>query len=100
MFNFVKNLKAVKMANVRNLKKDINYVLGDIIEAVYVWEYANKGKDFTESEAIIDEAIAIFDELIVKVNSKSENPKAHFKAINVELESKGLALIEKINNLG
>ena len=27
------------MANVRDLKKDINYVLGDIIEAVYVWEY-------------------------------------------------------------
>jgi hypothetical protein len=26
------------MANKRDLKKDINYVLGDIIEAVYVWE--------------------------------------------------------------
>jgi ABC-type transporter Mla subunit MlaD len=100
MFNFVKNLKAVKMANVRNLKKDINYVLGDIIEAVYVWEYANKEKGTKESEAIIDEAIAIFDDLIAKVNAKTDNAKAHFKAINAELESKGLALIEKINNLG
>jgi hypothetical protein len=26
------------MANVKNLKKDINYVLGDIIEAVYLFE--------------------------------------------------------------
>jgi len=25
------------MANIRNLKKDINYVFGDIIEAVYSW---------------------------------------------------------------
>ena len=33
------------MANVRNLKKDINYVLGDIIEAVYIWESANPDKD-------------------------------------------------------
>ena len=33
------------MANVRDLKKDINYVLGDIIEAVYVWEYSNTDKD-------------------------------------------------------
>jgi hypothetical protein len=89
------------MGNVRDLKKDINYVLGDIIEAVYVWEYSNTDKDTKKSEAIIDEAIATFDELIVKVNDKKvENKKAHFKAINAELETKGRALIEKINKLG
>lgn len=88
------------MANVRDLKKDINYVLGDIIEAVYVWEYSNTDKDTKKSEAIIDEAIEVFDELIAKVNDKSvENKKAHFKAINQELEEKGRALIEKINKL-
>ncbi|MFL0352293.1 hypothetical protein [Xanthomarina sp. GH4-25] len=89
------------MANKRDLKKDINYVLGDIIEAVYVWEYSNTDKDNKKSEAIIDEAIATFDELIVKVNAKNvEDKKAHFKAINNELETKGKALIEKINKLG
>lgn len=88
------------MANVRNLKKDINYVLGDIIEAVYVWEFTNTDKDTKASEAIIDEAIATFDELIAKVNSKNvENKKAHFKAVTAELEDKGRALIEKINKL-
>ena len=89
------------MANVRDLKKDINFVLGDIIEAVYVWEYSNTDKDSKKSEAIIDEAIATFDELIAKVNDrKVENKKAHFKAINNELETKGRALIEKVNKLG
>jgi len=89
------------MANVRDLKKDINYVLGDIIEAVYVWEYANTDKDTKKSEAIIDEAIETFDALIVKVNAKNiENSKSYFKAINQELEAKGKALIEKINKLG
>lgn len=88
------------MANVRNLKKDINYVLGDIIEAVCNWELANTDKDTKDSEAIIDEAIATFDELIVKVNSKNvEGKKSHFKAITAELEEKGRALIEKINKL-
>ena len=88
------------MANVRNLKKYIKYVLGDIIEAVYVWEYTNTDKDTKKSEAIIDEAIDTFDELIAKVNDKSvENKKAHFKSINQELETKGRALIEKINKL-
>ncbi|OUR92168.1 hypothetical protein A9Q87_06695 [Flavobacteriales bacterium 34_180_T64] len=89
------------MANVRDLKKDINYVLGDIIEAVYVWEYSNTDKDTKKSEAIIDEAIDTFDTLIAKVNNRSvDNKKSHFKAINAELEEKGRALIEKINKLG
>ncbi|WP_298346847.1 hypothetical protein [uncultured Algibacter sp.] len=89
------------MSSVRDLKKDINYVLGDIIEAVYVWEYENTDKDTKKSEAIIDEAIETFDELIAKVNTRDvENVKAHFKAINKELEDRGKALIEKINKLG
>ncbi|WP_111306713.1 hypothetical protein [Confluentibacter sediminis] len=89
------------MANVRDLKKDINYVLGDIIEAVYLWEYTNKDKDAKKGEAIIDEAIETFDLLIAKVNDrKVVNKKSHFKAISNELETKGKALIEKINALG
>ena len=88
------------MANVRNLKKDINYVVGDIIEAVYIWEYANADKDTKKSEAIIDEAISAFDELIEKVNAKNvDNQKAHFKGIAKDLEAKGKALIEKVNAL-
>jgi hypothetical protein len=31
------------MANIKNLKKDINYVLGDIIEAVYLFEISTTG---------------------------------------------------------
>jgi hypothetical protein len=89
------------MANIRDLKKDINYVLGDIIEAVYVWELSNPDKDAKKSEAVIDEAIATFDDLITKVNDKSvDNRRAHLKSVNKELEDKGRKLIEKINKLG
>ncbi|SEQ80457.1 hypothetical protein SAMN05421824_2354 [Hyunsoonleella jejuensis] len=89
------------MASIRELKKDINYVLGDIIEAVYVWEYENTDKDTKKSEAIIDEAIETFDELIAKVNDRSvENRQKHLNAVNKELEDRGRALIEKINKLG
>ena len=88
------------MANKRDLKKDINYVLGDIIEAVYVWEYSNSSKDTKKSEAVIDDAIKVFDDLIAQVNAKDvENKKAHFKAINSQLESKGRELIQRINKL-
>ena len=89
-----------KMANVKNLKKDINYVLGDIIEAVYLYEIATTGKPTDETNALIDEAIASFDTLITKVNAKNvENKKSHFKQINVELEQVANQLIAKINGL-
>lgn len=88
------------MANKRDLKKDINYVLGDIIEAVYIWELSNPGKDTKKSEKIIDEAIETFDDLIEKVNDRSvENKKKHFKSIHTELEERGRKLIDKINAL-
>ncbi len=88
------------MANVRNLKKDINYVLGDIIEAVHIWELTNPDKDNTKAEKIIDEAILTFDDLIAKVNQRNvEDKKKHFKSVNVELEKRGKDLIDQINAL-
>ena len=88
------------MANVKNLKKDINYVLGDIIEAVYLYELTTTGKPTEETNALIDEAIAAFDALIAKVNQKNvESKKAHFKQIHLELEQTANQLIAKINEL-
>lgn len=88
------------MANVKNLKKDINYVLGDIIEAIYLWEMTTTGKPTPESDALVDEVIASFDALITKVNAKNvENKKAHFKQINNELEQIANQLVVKINAL-
>ena len=88
------------MANVKNLKKDINFVLGDIIEAVYLVEMSTTGQATLETNAVIEEAICAFDNLISKVNAKGvENKKAHFKQINTELEEVAGQLIAKINEL-
>ncbi len=88
------------MANIKNLKKDINYVIGEIIEAIYIHELSTTGKPTPESEALIDEAIAVFDSLIVKINDKKvENKKAHFKQVNIEFEQAANQLVEKINSL-
>lgn len=88
------------MANVRNLKKDINYVLGDIIEAIYLFEMSTTGKPSAETDALIEEAIASFDNLIAKVNAKNvENKKAHFTQINKDLEETANQLVAKINAL-
>jgi len=88
------------MASKRLLKRDVNNVFGDIIEAAYIHQEANPEEDKAKTEAIVDEAIADFDELIVKINQKDvENKSQHFKAIEEELEAKAEKLIEKVNAL-
>lgn len=88
------------MASVRNLKKDINYVLGDIIDAAYLWEMSTTAKPTEASQAIIVEAIAAYDQLISKVNQKpADTAKNHFRQVRKDLENTAVQLIEKINQL-
>jgi len=88
------------MATIRDIKKDINHVLGEIIEMTLDWEKANPEADKKASAAIVDEAIAAYDAFSVKINQKEvENKKAHFRAIQNALAEKGNALIEKLNAL-
>ena len=84
------------MASIRNLKKDINYVLGDIIDAVYF-----TGKMQTEEgKALVTEILNDFDTLIDKVADKTvENRGAHLKQLRRDFEQKAGALIEKLNAL-
>ena len=80
------------MASIKNLKKDINYVLGDVIE--YALDVSILKNTPVKGDAIIDEAIETFDNLVSKVNDKKvEDKKAHFRAINQELEVKAKGLV-------
>ena len=88
------------MASVKNLKKDINYILGDIIEECYMWELTNPKADTKKSQAVIEEAISNFDSLLEKVNAKKvENKSAHYKSVQSDLETVALSLLGKVNKL-
>ena len=88
------------MASIRDLKKDINNVLGDIIEAVYILEETKDKRESKEGSAIIDSAIVTFDELIVKVNDRGvKDRSAHLKKVRSELEEKAKKLIDQLNKL-
>jgi HD superfamily phosphohydrolase YqeK len=86
------------MASIKNLKKDINYTLGDIIG--FVSDKVDTKGDNKEVEAIIDETITTFDALIAKINKKGvENKKAHYNSISADLEARATELVAKINKL-
>ena len=76
------------MASIKNLKKDINYTLGDIIGFV------------SDKVDVKDETINTFDALIAKINAKGvENKKAHYRQVSADLETKANELVAKINKL-
>lgn len=89
------------MASIKALKKDINYVLGELIEAVYEWESETKNLNSEAGNQIIDNCIEVYDELIDLVNDKSGPiKKDHFKKVKEYLEKKANEIAEQINCLG
>jgi hypothetical protein len=89
------------MASIRDLKKDINNVLGDIIEAVYIVESSQQMEGSKEGTAIIDKAIDTFDTLIAEVNQRDvADKKAHFREVRASLEKEATDLVGRLNKLG
>lgn len=88
------------MGSIKNFKKEINIVLSDIIEECYVCQLNSDDKISAKAEKIIDEAIGVFDDLVVKINQKGvENKKKHFQSIHSELDKKGSSLLLKLEKL-
>ena len=88
------------MSSVKNLKKEINYVLADIVNIVYVWEMTTVGKPTEASDKLVDEIYETFDSLMTQANQKNvENKKAHFKQIRKDYEAAANQFVAKINGL-
>ena len=88
------------MASIKNLKKDVNKILAEVIEECYSLQLDADEKTNSKIEGIIDEAIETFDQLIQKIHDKTvENKSNHFNNITKELETKGNELLDKLNKL-
>jgi len=92
------------MANRRDLKRNINGLLGDVIEECYETLLTNKGKNEIEIETIIDECVDLADDLIGRVNNlkgiaNGKPMKLHFHTIATELEDKAVTYINQLNAL-
>lgn len=88
------------MASRKQLKKDINNIIGALIEEIYLWELAHPKADIKKSEALIDESIQLFDELIAKIRANGNTPaKVHFKQIQTELVEKANGISTRLSKL-
>lgn len=92
------------MANRRELKRNINGLLGDVIEECYNALLDNDGMNEEQVEALVDECVDLADELIAKANSaKKLKSRAEVKKLFTEIKEKlgdnVIAYIEKLNAL-
>jgi hypothetical protein len=84
--------------NLRDIKKDIEYVLSAFVEDCSVVACVNpKVTDGSVSE-LMEEAIELFNELRDKVNVKPEGPKkAYYNDLRKEVLTRTDALYEKLS---
>jgi hypothetical protein len=92
------------MTNRRELKRNINGLLGDVIDECYISLLNNKGKNEKEVELIVDEVADLANDLINRTNASKyiknrSEKKKYFAAIKEELGEKVIAYVDKINAL-
>lgn len=74
------------MASLRVIKKDIDYLVSEVVSDCWTFLYINPGKKAEDAVAIINDAVEFRNGLYNRVNKPNdENLKAHFKAINKDL---------------
>jgi len=84
------------MSSKRNLKKDLNYMVIDIVEECFTVQIFDETK--TEAtDAIIEEAAIFQDTVLSKINAAKN--KSDFKSIREEIENSAVSFVEKLNGL-
>ena len=86
--------------NLRDIKKDIEYVLGAFIEDCSVFATVHEKVSDDELAALFEEAADLYNELKDKANAKVEgSKKAYFTALRKEVLDKTDALYEKLSEI-
>lgn len=85
--------------NLRVVKKDIEYFVGEFIDDCTLFAALNPSKNAEELAKIVDEAVDLYNDLKDKVNHPAEGvkPSVHFAAVRKEMFEKLDELCEKLS---
>jgi len=84
--------------NLRDIKKDIEYVLSAFVEDCSVVAAVNPKANDEKVGALMEEAIELYNELRDKVNAKFEgSKKAYYNELRKEILTKTDALYQKLS---
>jgi hypothetical protein len=84
------------MANKRTLKRQVKYMIYDVIDECYFISGTQDGKD-ADAEATIQKAIDFHEEILPQIG-RAKN-KADFKGVMSIIEAKQTEFVELLNGL-
>jgi hypothetical protein len=88
------------MASLRVIKKDIDYLVSEVVSDCWTFLYINPDKKAEDVVDIINDAVKLRNELFERVNNPvKENVKSHYKAINQDLLNGVDSLFQRISAL-
>ena len=87
--------------NLRDIKKDIEFLIGDFVEDCLMFAMLHPEKDVNAVESLINEASDLADNLIDKVNhpAKDVKARAYYNRVGADLISGLDNLCEKLSAL-
>jgi len=89
------------MSSIKEFKKEINYIFGEVIDEASYKQLINPETDDNKVQAVIDEAVAAYDDFYAKISkgSKAENKKAYYKQVRQDYEASVKELLAKVEAL-
>ncbi len=92
------------MSSIRELKKEINYLIDEIIGNCFLQYYFVEESQRIKIEKLIEEIVAFRNDLINRVNNPSANfenksKRSYYRNIRKELFEKANTAFEKIDRL-
>ncbi|MBQ7773517.1 MAG: hypothetical protein IJ383_05585 [Bacteroidales bacterium] len=74
------------MANLRVIKKDVIFLVNEVISDCWVYMYINGEKNLDEAKKIVADAVELGDNIFEQINHyPKDDAKKHFKALNQKL---------------
>ena len=88
------------MANLRSFKKDVIFLVNEVISDCWVFMYLNRDKNVDEANKIVADAVELGDNIFEQINHyPKDDAKKHFKALNQKLLEGVDALFVRLSGL-
>ncbi len=92
------------MASVKNLKKDVDFIIDEVIGDCMLYLHFNQGKNIDQIESVLKQTVDLRNGLYTRINhpegkGDAKQTRAHYKAIVNDLLTKANDLFEQISKL-
>ncbi len=88
------------MANLRVIKKDVIYLVNEVISDCWLYMYFNENKNTENVQKIIEDTITLGENIFEQINHyPKDDAKNHFRALNRKFIENVDTLFQRLSDL-